>query len=467
MQLLKFTIALIFISALSFANAQFTKMFDFNGAETGCYPYMIALTGDGTWLYGTGNNCGTNSRGTIYKIKYDGTDFTKIHDFNDSVGASTPESGVFFDGTYLYGNCKSGGANNYGTLYKIKPDGSDFTVLREFEGDDDDGGVPHGHMYFDGTYLFGVCTQYGLYFGGTLYKIKPDGTDFTIIKHFGSAGSGNTLYGGVISDGTYLYGMTVGGGTGALGVAYKIKPDGTDYSEIINFTDDPNGAWGYGSFVSDGTYLYGMTNNGGEDNRGTIFRVKPDGSDFLQLHDFANVDGAQPLGSLIIPNDKLYGMAELGGAYGFGTMFQLEKDGTRFELLMEFDGAINGSIPFGTLFFDNGAIFGVTNGGGAFNQGVIFRWGEITSDIVENTNSSIKIFPNPTSGNIHIEMLEKLFTGSVVIQIYDLQGKIIHELIAQSGTNSINIENIADGMYVIKISDGMQSYTRHFMVQGN
>ena len=64
-------------------------------------------------------------------------------------------------------------------------------------------------------------------------------------------------------------------------------------------------------------------------------------------------------------------------------------------------------------------------------------------------------------------MLEKLFTGSVVIQIYDLQGKIIHELIAQSGTNSINIENIADGMYVIKISDGMQSYTRHFMVQGN
>ena len=55
----------------------------------------------------------------------------------------------------------------------------------------------------------------------------------------------------------------------------------------------------------------------------------------------------------------------------------------------------------------------------------------------------------------------------MVIQIYDLQGKIIHELIAQSGTNSINIENIADGMYVIKISDGMQSYTRHFMVQGN
>lgn len=454
----------LLICTFSIGQAQFTKMFDLSGAETGCYPYMIALTGDGTWLYGTASNSGLNGSGTIYKIKYDGTDFTKIFDFNDSIGSS-PESGVYFDGTYLYGNCRSGGIYDFGTLYKIKPDGSDYQVLKDFDGEGD-GGIPRGHMYSDGTYLYGVCTQYGLYMGGILYKIKPDGSDFTILRSFGSGESGNTLYGGVISDGTYLYGMTVGGGTAHLGVAYKIKPDGTDYSEIINFTDDPNGAWGYGSFVSDGTYLYGITNNGGEDNRGTIFRVKPDGSDFLQLHDFANFDGAQPLGSLIIANDKLYGMAELGGTYGLGTMYQLEKDGTGFELLMEFDGP-NGSLPFGTLFYDNGAIFGVTSEGGATGFGIIFRWGEITSAIVENTNSSIKIFPNPTSGNIHIEMLEKLFTGSEIIQIYDLQGKIIHELIAQSGTNSFNIENFPDGIYVIKISDGLQNHTHHFMVQGN
>ena len=49
----------------------------------------------------------------------------------------------------------------------------------------------------------------------------------------------------------------------------------------------------------------------------------------------------------------------------------------------------------------------------------------------------------------------------------DLQGKIIYESVVQPGTNSINMGNIADGMYVIKIETGYQNYTRHFMVEGN
>jgi hypothetical protein len=33
----------------------------------------------------------------------------------------------------------------------------------------------------------------------------------------------------------------------------------------MDMLDDPNGAFGYGSLIYDGTYLYGMTNNGGEE----------------------------------------------------------------------------------------------------------------------------------------------------------------------------------------------------------
>ena len=36
-------------------------------------------------------------------------------------------------------------------------------------------------------------------------------------------------------DGTYLYGMTYGGGTNEIGTVFKVKPDGTNYDTLLNF----------------------------------------------------------------------------------------------------------------------------------------------------------------------------------------------------------------------------------------
>ena len=45
-----------------------------------------------------------------------------------------------------------------------------------------------------------------------------------------------------ISDGTYLYGMTVYGGAYNDGVVFKIKPDGTGYVKLLDFDSTTNGA---------------------------------------------------------------------------------------------------------------------------------------------------------------------------------------------------------------------------------
>lgn len=45
----------------------------------------------------------------------------------------------------------------------------------------------------------------------------------------------------------------------------------------------------FGSLFSDGTFLYGMTKNGGINNKGTIFKIMPDGTGYVKLLDF---DGA-------------------------------------------------------------------------------------------------------------------------------------------------------------------------------
>ena len=56
-------------------------------------------------------------------------------------------------------------------------------------------------------------------------------------------------------------------------------------------------------------------------------------------------DGQRPLASVIEGGDRaLYGVTEAGGDFGFGTIFRLDKSGTAFTALWHFTGT-NGSYP--------------------------------------------------------------------------------------------------------------------------
>ncbi|MFA5781301.1 MAG: T9SS type A sorting domain-containing protein, partial [Bacteroidales bacterium] len=80
--------------------------------------------------------------------------------------------------------------------------------------------------------------------------------------------------GSLISDGTFLYGMTAYGGINDMGVIFKIKSDGTGYSRLLNFAGAANGRQPWGSLISDGTFLYGMTFYGGTYDVGTVFKYQ-------------------------------------------------------------------------------------------------------------------------------------------------------------------------------------------------
>ncbi len=65
---------------------------------------------------------------------------------------------------------------------------------------------------------------------------------------------------------------------------FKVKPDGSGYTKLLDF-DDSDGAYPHGSLVSDGTYLYGMTYKGGANGTGIFFRIKTDETGYLKLLD--------------------------------------------------------------------------------------------------------------------------------------------------------------------------------------
>ena len=66
---------------------------------------------------------------------------------------------------------------------------------------------------------------------------------------------------------------------------------------VHNFVMDNDLNSPYGDLVTDSTWFYGMTSEGGAFNLGTIFKIKTDGSGFTKLLDF---DGATKSPALMV-----------------------------------------------------------------------------------------------------------------------------------------------------------------------
>ena len=365
------------------ANAQYTKLLDFADTTNGKWPYG-SLISDGEFLYGMTSSGGANSMGTIFRIKPDGTGYANLLDFSGAANGQFPSYGysLISDGGILYGMTRIGGTNAFGVMFKINPDGTGYSKLIDFAGATN-GSYPSSSLISDGTFLYGMTGGGGTNDMGTIFKIKPDGTGYSNLLNFVGTANGSTPWGSLIFDGTFLYGMTRYGGTNNNGTIFKIMSDGTGYTKLLDFSGTTNGKYPYGSLISDGSFLYGMTYTGGTNNDGTIFKIKTDGTGYTNLLDFSiAINGRYPCGSLISDGVFLYGMVRDGDgiATGMGSIFKIKPDGTGYSKLLNFIGTTNGSSPYGSLLSDGVFLYGMTKDGGANNMGTVFKYNLLCAD---------------------------------------------------------------------------------------
>ncbi|MBI5538872.1 MAG: T9SS type A sorting domain-containing protein [Bacteroidia bacterium] len=445
-----YLILIIILTSFLTANAQYTKLFDFEGSASGCNPEGTLIS-DGTYLYGMTSTGGTNNFGTIYKIKFDGTGYYKLLDFNGAVNGKEPFGSLILDGVFLYGMTHGGGVNDMGTIFRIKTNGTSYFKLLDFSGTSNGKG-PLGSLILNGLYLYGMTQEGGTNNMGKIFKIKPDGTGYSTLLNFAGITNGNGPAGTLIFDGTFFYGTTIYGGTNNNGTIFKIKPDGTGYLKLLDLDGVNNGMGLVCSLISDGTFLYGMTVYGGLNNLGTIFKIKPDGTGYLKLRDFDdNVNGYKPFGSLTFVGTVLYGMTSYSGTNSHGIIFKVKPDGSDYLKLLDFAGISNGSFPYASSLFYNGtSLYGVTEGGGTNQMGTIFKY-DIVIGIDDNQlESEINTFPNPNNG---LFIVKKEVENTIdKIEIYNILGeKIYFSNIMQNNAVEINITNSPNGIYFVKI----------------
>ena len=406
---------------------------NFNGIN-GQYPVSGVTFDTQGNMYGTtaqggpsfnpiGNNSLNYGLGTIWKYSTGGG-LVSLFSFS---GNSTPSNNGYrpltplvIDGQgNLYGTTYYGGNDffpdnshlGWGTIFQYSAAGQ-FSVLHEFSGPD--GANPLGMLLDSKGNLWGTTWQGGLNWNPTLGNFglgtifESSGGTVTNPVLFSSTNGGGNIAAGLTSDGQgNYYGTTYEGGTNGFGTLFKYASATGQLTTLVNF-NRTDGSLPAATVTLDGQgNVYGTTYQGGAHSSasnfccGTVWKYSLSTGVLTTLVSFDGdsvpADGMFPMGGVTLDGQgNLYGTTEYGGAFGDGIVYEYSAAGV-LSTLVTFSGP-NGWNPEGNLVFDStGNLYGITNQGGTSGYGTVFK---LTPNTSGGTCSGITLSSltlNPTT----------------------------------------------------------------------
>jgi uncharacterized repeat protein (TIGR03803 family) len=332
----------------------YSEIYAFGSVEhDGNKPAVLAVAPDGT-LFGATSAGGQYRYGALFKVKPDGSDYTILHQFlgNQSDGSYPTSLLVGPDGA-IYGALQNGGGS-YGAIFRVAADGSGYAIIHKFSGNRDGGHAVLVAVDPDGT-LYGMSRNVNMT-PTHLFRLKPDGSDFTVFYETQGQGQKAKGVGPYVDGGDgYFYGVS-------NNTLFKIKKDGSDYSVIRTFEGPPldTRAPDYAPIPGSGGMLYGAAAGGGQSS-GIIYKLGRNGSGYKVIVN--PTEALESHGLAQGPDGKLYALVREG-------IVRLNPDGSDWTVLQP----MNGSYFTHVLVEHGGALYGMNVYGGK-GGGTIFRYG--------------------------------------------------------------------------------------------
>ena len=361
------------VYAFDLNSRKFSLTYSFAGGAHGGYPQggLLALNG---LLYGTTSGGGSTNNGTVFSLDPVAGTETILHSFNGQDGAG-PASALIEVGGLLLGTTSAGGIPQYGTVFSVDPSSGDEVTLYAFLGS------PTSHnsalIGFRGA-LYGTSTAGGSNSIGAIFKIDEHTGAATTLYSFGGAADGSLPSTPLVNIGGTLYGATMRGGPGNLGVLFSFNPFTGKLTTLANFDDATVGGFP-NSLISVSGILYGTTEVGGSSggsSDGTLFAFNPASGVLTALHTFSfsgNEPAASPTG-LVAVNGTLFGTTGEGGtSHNAGTVFSFTLSSGTYATVYNFQGGADGSFPSSGLIYTNGMLFGSTSGYKKKDSATIFQ----------------------------------------------------------------------------------------------
>ena len=274
-----------------------------------------------------------------------------------------------------------------------------------------------------------------------------------------------------------ITGILDGDCTGGNPKAIEIYADGTvdfsNYSVEAQFND--NTTWGetlslssFGTVTDDFIYIVNfdtnssfssefpdipsskvlVTEQGGENTPANI-----NGNDRVRIVDASmnvvdqyGLDGVNPEGTTENPDGLVWWYKDSWAVRGNGT----GPDGSSFD---------TNNWTFGGASALDG--LGACQGGDTFSTVVPFGTYNTTASVQQNSLSTLKIFPNPLSGNIL--NITSNSNASKAVAIYDVLGKQVVNTVTTNGT--VNVSGLTSGVYIVKITEEGKTATKKLVIK--
>jgi uncharacterized repeat protein (TIGR03803 family) len=350
-----------------------TVLHSFGNFPNGANPYGALILDSAGDLYGTTWQGGASNAGAVFEREASGT-YKVLYSFTGGNDGGNPYAGVVLNSAgNLYGTTYNGGASGKGVVYQVSPAGQE-TVLYSFTGGND-GGNPYAGVTLDAAgNLYGTTYYGGTGNVGVVYKVSPSGQE-TVLYSFSDSITGNAYYGGyypyagvTLDAAGNLYGTTYLGGSGQEGMVYKLSPSGQE-TVLYVFDGHQAGAPHGGVILDSAGNLYGTATT-------EVYKLTTTG----QYTVLASPRGAASSGLVMDSAGNLYGSTTalddgLPQAK-YGEVYKVSASG-QFTVLYEFPGAANPEnsqvlwVNPGVVLDAAGNIYGATPSGGT--SGMVYE----------------------------------------------------------------------------------------------
>ena len=306
-----------------------TTLYAFPGWQPGQLgiPYAELIPG-GKGFFGTTYRS-VNGGGAIFEFDISSNTITYLYDFVGYQNVlDTPL--LLIDG-YLYG---STGNTSFSQIFRVRADGTSQApeILHEFNGDDGwhPGGLtrgPDGYLY--GTAIFGGDLNCNFGRGcGTVFRLLPDGQNFSVLHVFNRTPfNGDTFADSypqrrlVLGSDNRLYGTTY---RAVFSLAVAAAPADFTYIYSLNNLDGSQ-IFAPPAEGSDGR-IYVAQYDGGIDGLGAVYSMTKSGGDVVMHHQFGrNGQAYLPYGQPIVDGaGTIYGTTEYSDATPYsGRLFAI------------------------------------------------------------------------------------------------------------------------------------------------
>ncbi|MBK9337936.1 MAG: hypothetical protein IPM98_15885 [Lewinellaceae bacterium] len=365
-------------------------------------------------LYGYGSEGGAQGFGTLYKVQVPGGSIVKVFDFPKTEGAEPAHATLMqASNGKLYGVTGGGGANLSGVLFEYDPVAKSYSALYSF--DYPTGAEPVGRLVESSGKLYGMTAYGGSGGRGVLYEYDLNTQTYAVKIAFSSNGDAADPRGSLTDLGGIFYGTTNAGGSESAGVLFSYDPNTNALNYWHHFGVSGAGAGPVGSLTVMGSKLYGTTEQGGANGQGVLYEFDPGTVSYTELYPFDGTTGGAPRGALLPDAGILYGTASQGGSNGAGVLFSYNTGTNLYATLHDF-GFSDGAGPEGDLAIFSGKLYGMTPNGGGSNLGVLFEY-----NLGANAYQVLLEFQQFNTGNSRNGLLE---IGGVLYGMTASPGKI-------------------------------------------